>query len=223
MFYVDRTYEDPRENLECDLRLLDQCDQGRFGGALRFWEAPAPVVVAGHSNRSLVEIRLGRCTELGVPVLRRSSGGGTVVLGPGCLAYAVILEVEPGGPLDGIRRTNTFVMEKNRRALEATCRRPVVVAGYTDLVVSHDGGPRKFSGNSQRRKRNAALFHGTFLFDFDLSLVEELLDNPQVAPGYRGGRPHAEFLANLGVSPETIRESMRREWEAFSPIPRDMG
>ncbi len=215
MFYVENNSDDPGENLERDMRLLDLCDRGRLPGALRFWEARSPVVVAGYSNRKLEEIRLERCRELGVPVLRRSTGGGTVVIGPGSLQYSVLLPVEPGGPLDGIRRTNAFVMERNRRAAEAACRRPVRVEGYTDLVVECENGIlRKVSGNSQRRQRRSVLFHGTFLLDFDVSLIAELLDNPRVAPGYRRGREHREFLANLRVSPAGLRECIRREWGA---------
>ena len=223
MLFVDSDFGDPGTNLQGDMRLLDRCDRGELPGALRFWETCEAVVVAGHSNRNLEGIRLDRCRELGVGVLRRSTGGGTVVVGPGSLQYSVVLPVEPGGPLDGIRQTNTFVMERNRRALEAACRRPVRVEGYTDLVVGPENGTwRKVSGNSQRRARRAVLFHGTFLIDFDISLIVELLDNPRVAPEYRRGRGHGEFLANLNVTSAVLRESIRKEWSELSLIPGDL-
>ena len=227
MFSVDSPSGDPGKNLEWDMRLLERCDRGESPGALRFWEARSAVVVAGHSNRNMEGIRLDRCTELGVGVLRRSTGGGSVVVGPGTLQYSVVLPLEPGGPpggpLDGIRQTNAFVMERNRRALEAACRRPVRVAGYTDLVIGpEDGTWRKVSGNSQRRARRAVLFHGTFLIDFDISLIVELLDNPRVAPEYRRGRGHGKFLANLNVSSAVVRECIREEWRGVSLIPPDL-
>jgi lipoate-protein ligase A len=122
-----------------------------------------------------------------------------------------------------MRRTNAFVMERNRRAAEAACLRRVYVAGWTDLAIGSEGGIlRKVSGNSQRRARRSVLCHGTFLVDFDISLIVELLDNPRVAPAYRGGRGHPEFLANLAVSPAVLRECIRKEWGAVSSIPLDL-
>ncbi len=36
----------------------------------------------------------GRLPELGIPVLRRASGGAAIVIGPGCLMYALVLSYE---------------------------------------------------------------------------------------------------------------------------------
>jgi lipoate-protein ligase A len=65
--------------------------------------------------------------------------------------------------------------------------------GTSDLAL----GGRKFSGNSLRCKRDHVLYHGTLLYEFDLTLVERLLQMPPRMPDYRTGRSHGEFVMNL--------------------------
>ncbi len=210
MRYLDRTYPDPARNLACDEALLDLGEEGCLtGGVLRFWEPDRPFVVLGFSKKADEETRVEGCRRLGIPVLRRSSGGGTVLQGPGCLNYALVLPIE-GIAAKGVRSTNTFVMERNRAALETILGRPVTVRGHTDLCL----GERKFSGNAQRRKRRFFLFHGTFLLGLDLDLVERTLTLPAIRPDYRMDRPHADFLMNLAVKAEEVKTALARAWEA---------
>ncbi len=90
----------------------------------------------------------------------------------------------------------------------------VEVNGFTDLTING----RKFSGSAQYRRRQSVLFHGTFLLDLDIELVEELIEIPSVAPEYRQGRSHTDFLTNLGVSAASVKDSLREEWEACSEM-----
>ena len=82
--------------------------------------------------------------------------------------------------------------------------------GTSDLAI----GELKFSGNSVRCKRNTLLYHGTILYDFDLSLIGELLPMPPRQPDYRQGRPHGAFVTNLPASREAIREALIAAWQA---------
>ncbi len=211
MKLLDRTWPTPAENLACDEALLDACEDGLPGaeeGVLRFHEPLSRCVVVGYGNRVAAEVDSAACEAAGAPILRRASGGGTVVLGPGCLAYAVVLPVSAAPELATVTGTNRWVMERNRSVLESLLGRPVGVRGFTDLAVDD----LKFSGNAQRRRRNAVLFHGTFLLAMDLTWVSGLLKRPSWEPEYRRGRAHAEFLVNLGLSGEAVRGGMIREW-----------
>ena len=73
---------------------------------------------------------------------------------------------------------------------------------------------RKFSGNAQRRRRRFLLFHGTFLLDFPIPLVEELLPYPPKAPPYRRRRRHGAFLTNLRQPPARIKALLMGSWNA---------
>ncbi|MBI4431950.1 MAG: hypothetical protein HY592_00495 [Candidatus Omnitrophica bacterium] len=138
-------------------------------------------------------------------ILRRCSGGGTVVQGPGCLNYALILKIQ-----GNVTQTNRAVMEKHREALEKIMRREVTVEGHTDLVVDS----LKFSGNAQRRKKTHLLFHGTFLLNFDLTRIEKTLTIPEKQPAYRKNRPHKDFLTNIGVPADKIKKTLEKTWQA---------
>jgi len=78
MKYLDRTLRTPQENLAGDEALLDWCEEGPGDEILRFWEPRQHFVVLGYSNRTRAEVNLESCKNLGSPMLRRCSGGGTV-------------------------------------------------------------------------------------------------------------------------------------------------
>ena len=212
MKVLDATLSTPGANLACDEALLDAAEAGESGEVLRFWESPETFVVVGYANRIAAEVNMAACDASSVPVLRRCSGGGTVVQGKGCLNYALILRVKEGGPTETISSANKFIMERNRDAIASVLpsNANVSVRGHTDLAI----GAVKFSGNSQRRRKHHLLFHGTFLLSFDLALVTKLLRMPSVEPDYREHRAHEEFITNLNVPSETVKAAMCRIWEA---------
>jgi lipoate-protein ligase A len=209
--FLDLTFPAPAENLACDEALLDEAEAGGGAEVLRFWESAAHFVVLGYANKVREEVDAEACRAHGVPILRRCSGGGTVLQGPGCLNYSVILKFNDTPELQSITGANRFVMERNRRAMAALLGKAVTIEGHTDLAT----GGLKFSGNAQRRKRDWLLFHGTFLLrHFDLSLIEQLILPPPRQPEYRQGRSHARFITRLQVSAEAVKSALRDEWRA---------
>ncbi len=207
----------PAANLAADEALLNACEGGG-PEVLWFWEPMDYFVVLGFSNVAAREANLDACRAKNVPVLRRCSGGGAVLQGPGCLNYALILRIDDAGEFHSIPSTNRAVMERNRAALTRALARPVTVEGISDLCIEG----RKFSGNSQRRLRNALVFHGTFLLNFDLGRVEEFLAMPSRQPEYRGDRSHRDFLVNAAAKAESIKQALREAWganEALGAMP----
>lgn len=214
MKYLDQTWPLAAGDLAVDEALLELCDAGEVPeGVLRFYAPSSPCVVLGYGNRRGTEVDLEACARAGVPVLRRASGGGTVVLGPGCLAYAVVLRTEFVSDLGTVTGTNRWIMERHRAALERVLGESVTVEGHTDLVAAG----RKFSGNAQRRRSGAVLFHGTFLLRLDLALLGRLLRMPSSQPSYRGGRAHDAFVRNLGVEEERVKAALTEAWGAVEP------
>src|SRR5712671_1514459 len=147
MLLLDLTLGSPAENLACDEALLDWCETGQRDGVLRFWEPREYFVVLGYANKAAVEVNIEACQKRGVPVFRRCTGGGAVLQGPGCLNYSLVLRI--AGALQSITQTNCFVMQRNREALQPLINGKVEVRGQSDLAI----GDLKFSGNSQRRRR----------------------------------------------------------------------
>jgi lipoate-protein ligase A len=172
-------------------------------------------VVLGRSS-AIAEVREQACAADGVPVLRRPSGGATVVAGPGCLMYAVVLDMDRICDLRHVDQAHKYVLGRMAAAL-ASLAPGVAVSGTSDLTVpaSLNGAPpRKFSGNSLRLKRHRLLYHGTILYDFPLHQLERWLARPVRQPAYRGDRNHGEFVTNLSASRDELIAAMLKEWEA---------
>ena len=220
MRWLDLTFPTPAENLAGDEALLDLCESGFADELLRFWESMTHFVVVGYGNRIAAEVDVAACRDDGIPILRRCSGGGTVLQGPGCLNYSLLLRIDAHRQLENITSTNCYIMRRNAAAFSRLLGKNVSAEGFTDLAL--DG--RKFSGNAQRRKRTCLLFHGTFLLDFDLQLIERYLRPPSRAPEYRRGRTHLNFLRPVSLSREEIKRALRGEWdatEALSNLPEE--
>jgi len=207
MRLLDLTLSLPAENLALEEALLDEAEAGRGIETLRFWESASHFVVLGAGGRANADADLDRCRARGIPVLRRCSGGGAVLQGPGCLNCTFILDMRARSELSSIEGTNAFILGRLARALEPVCpglRRE----GISDLAVNG----MKISGSAQKRKRRFLLFHATLLHDFDPALVALYLREPARRPEYRAARTHSQFLRNIGAPPDAIKQLVAAEW-----------
>jgi lipoate-protein ligase A len=209
--YLDRTLLRVEDNLALDEALLLEAESGAGTEVLRLWEWPALAVVLGAGGRLAEEVNEAACALDGVPVLRRSSGGGTVLLGRGCLVFSLVLRLDRNQALAEIQSSYAWILGRMARALELPGVQP---AGTSDLALAG----RKFSGNSQQRKRDHLLHHGTLLYAFSLSSIGRYLPPPPRQPEYRAGRPHDGFLCNLPLTAEVLKERLRREWGPDEPL-----
>jgi lipoate-protein ligase A len=209
MDFLDLTLPSLAENLALDEALLLAAESGEGGEVLRLWEWPAPAVVLGSGGRIADDVDEAACTTDAVPILRRSSGGGTVLLGRGCLLYTLILNYERAPALGEIRPSYRFILGQIGRAL-AEGVGLIEQAGISDLVLAG----RKVSGTAQQRKRSFLLHHGTLLYDMDLSRIQRYLREPPRQPEYRAGRPHLAFVGNLLLSRDEIKQRLRSLWRA---------
>jgi lipoate-protein ligase A len=178
--------------LELDDHLFRSVEFGTATGAYRIWESARPVVVLGRNGRAGDHINQDACREDGVEILRRSSGGGPVVLGPGCLNYAVVLSVVSRPDLIDVTASFRLILTQIAVALQLP---DLTLAGDADLAL----GGRKVSGNAQRRGRRALLHHGTLLYAFDSAVAVRYLREPARQPGYRMARRHDRFLTNISL------------------------
>lgn len=221
MEYLDLSFPTPAENLACDEALLDWREQKGGNGILRFWQSPETFVVVGYANKIQAEVNVAQCEAEKIPIFRRCSGGGTVLQGAGCLNYALILEIAPNSPLSEISSANKYIMDRNLLAIQSIAGSlSIKVQGHTDLAGAHGSSVcQKFSGNSQRRHKAFLLFHGTFLLNFNVDLIQKYLTFPSRQPDYRGSRNHLDFLMNLHLPAAAVMEAMKTIWNADKPSP----
>jgi lipoate-protein ligase A len=200
------------ENLALDEVLLEAAHTGRLAGpVVRTWMAAEPTVVLGSSSRVHDEVDVAACAAAGAEILRRPSGGLTVLLGPGCLMWSVITPHPDAVP--PIELLHATMLEPLVAALQAADR-AVERRGSSDIALLTAGQARKVSGNALRVRRAAVLYHGTLLDAFDLESIGRMLRHPPREPDYRGRRAHGDFLANLGLGRGALEQVVRSAFRA---------
>lgn len=219
MRLLDHSLPSAEENLALEEALLEEAEAGRWGEQLRLWSQPSVAVVLGVSGQVADEVHLPACQVDGVPVLRRPSGGGTVLLGPGCLCFSLLLDLEARPHLRAVGQSNRFILGTLAAGL-AAAGLTVELLGSSDLAIAG----RKFSGNAQRRGRRFLLHHGTLLHAFPLEAIGRYLKEPPRQPEYRQRRVHDRFVRNLPLDEETLRRTLASTWQATpasAPLPLD--
>lgn len=207
----DVTLATTERNLSLDEALLEAVDSDPTAACIRFWQPSSYCVVLGRSNNVSTEVDIAQCAELKVPMVRRASGGGTVLIGPGCLCFTLALPLKDIHRSLGISRVTKELMSQSAKGLVGLVE-DVEVSGTSDLAHHR----MKFSGNAQRWLRNSFVHHGTILFDFDLTLIDRCLRHPSREPDYRGSRRHREFVMNLEIDPDQLKDGLARAWNGKS-------
>jgi len=215
MYHLQLTLETPAANLALDEALLEAAETGQWKGeVLRIWEPATYFVVLGRSSDAEAEVRVKACLADNVPVLRRPSGGAAVLAGPGCLMFALVLDLNDRPELRAVDTAHGFVLGRVAAAL-APLAPGAVRAGTSDLALAPaSGAPRKFAGNSLRLKRTHLLYHGTILYDFAVERIGRWLGPPAKEPEYRQRRSHDKFLANFPARRAALAAALVREWDA---------
>ncbi len=173
----------------------------------RVWRFAEPTVILGRSSKIDEEVHRDWCRQRGIDVLRRCTGGASVVGGPGCLMYSVVVRVPASGGLRNIDAAHDFVMQ---RVLAAVCQQlpDAERRGTCDLAWQ----ARKFSGNSLRVARHHLLYHGTLLLAADLDLIADCLAFAPRQPEYRQGRYHRDFIDNVDLDETLLVEALSRQF-----------
>ncbi|EMJ92806.1 lipoate--protein ligase family protein [Leptospira alstonii] len=131
-------------------------------------------------------------------IVRRASGGGTVVHHPEenlNFTFFISLEVKP--ELYKVKESYDYflglvVAALKRQTLDASFR------GKSDLAILEKGLEKKISGNAQFRKKGAVVHHGTLILKSSLiERVSGLLKHPPEEPEYRKNRKHSDFVTSL--------------------------
>ena len=206
--YFDRTAASLNENLALDEALLLSAEAGESDEVLRFWEWPTPAIVLGAGGSIAIDVNEANCFAGGVPIHRRASGGGTVLLGRGCLLFSLILRYERAAELRDVNASYRWILSRLCDALRLIAN--VQHIGISDLALNGC----KVSGNAQQRKARHLLHHGTLLYDFELPIVARYLNPPEREPTYREKRVHNDFVTNLPTDASRLKGLLVQAFDA---------
>ncbi|HOX08262.1 MAG TPA: hypothetical protein PK280_17845 [Planctomycetota bacterium] len=173
--------------------VLEAVGAGSAEPAWLFWTSPARCAVLGTARPAAGDLFLERLRVDSVPIWRRRSGGGTVLLGPESPAVTCVAQLERPGA-GSIRESyrdfcEVLVAAFSRLGLAARFEPPA------DLAV----GDRKIAGLAQRRRRRAVLVTASVLARPLAAECGRYLRQPPSAdqPVYRAGRTHGDFMTSL--------------------------
>lgn len=221
MLLLNLTLPTPAENLALDEALLESAEESEsHPEVLRFWESPDLFVVLGRGSPFLKEVNHDFCSSKGIRVLRRCSGGATVVAGPGCLMYGLLLDYEKRPELRMLDVAHQFVMDHLQAAIRGLGVE-VSMKGTCDLVIEG----RKVSGNALRCKRRFMMYHGTLLTGLSVDNIAMCLNMPARQPDYRNERSHRDFLGQLPVETDDLQNAIAAQWsatEVMTDWPREL-
>jgi len=148
-------------------------------------EGTSPAIVLGISGKIDQHIHLEKNT---LPIIRRFSGGGTVVVNEQTVFVTFIWNEKESG----VTCTPSSVMQWNGAFHEALFAPHPFKLKENDFVM----GERKCGGNAQYLCRGRWLQHTSFLWDYDPALMG-LLKHPPKMPSYRQNRDHEAFICRL--------------------------
>jgi len=144
-----------------------------------------PTIVMGISGKAEALVHLDQLPD-SIPILRRFSGGGTVIVDENTVFV-------------------TFICNKADHAFQAYPE-PILRWAESLLAPSTPGlklrendfviGEKKCGGNALYIKKDRWLVHTSFLWNYEPSRMS-LLKHPVKTPAYRAGRPHEEFVCCL--------------------------
>ncbi|EFJ22982.1 hypothetical protein SELMODRAFT_104155 [Selaginella moellendorffii] len=149
-----------------------------------------PTIVMGVSGSPEELLDVDAVSRDGIPVVRRFSGGGTVIVDEDTLFVTLICSRKAIPSLELFPRTIlkwTGELYKN------------VFLDNPDFTVHEQDyafGQTKIAGNAESISKDRWLHHTSFLWDYSPARMA-YLTIPRRAPAYRLGRSHGDFICKL--------------------------
>lgn len=210
MLFKKISFKTPEENIAYDDVLLHLAEKANTQEVLRLWESPEYFVVLGRISKEDEDVNWLSVKRDGIKVIRRSSGGGTVLQGKGCLNYSLVLSKGKCREVADLKRSYQYILTKVISALK---RLNVDAEFYPISDIAIKGTKMKISGNAQKRGKNFILHHGTILYGFDIEKIGQYLLMPKSMPDYRKKREHQEFVSNISISAVDFENEIKKEFD----------
>lgn len=154
------------------------------------WIPDNVYIVLGASNKPDEALNMDNVTKDNITVMRRPSGGQTVILTPNnILIAAVFFDNKTLHPKEVFQQINKLIIS----AIEETGIRNLIMMGISDIAISD----KKILGSAIYRSKNALLYHAVLNLSEPASTFERYLKHPSKEPDYRQGRSHSEFVTSL--------------------------
>ncbi|GAB2213092.1 hypothetical protein Droror1_Dr00021110 [Drosera rotundifolia] len=149
-----------------------------------------PTIVMGISGKASQLLEVNLVLRDQIPVIRRFTGGGTVIVDKGTVFVTFICNKDA---VPGLQPYPRPIMAWSSLIYQQVFEG---VGNYRLRENDYVFGDRKFGGNAQSITKGKWIHHTSFLWDYE---VENMLylKVPTRAPKYRVARDHLEFICRM--------------------------
>ncbi|XP_022884504.1 uncharacterized protein LOC111401140 isoform X1 [Olea europaea var. sylvestris] len=149
-----------------------------------------PNIVMGISGKPVELLEIDSVLRDEIPVIRRFTGGGTVIVDQGTIFVTFICNKDA---VPGLQSYPRPIMSWSSLVYQK------VFQGIGDFSLRENDyvlGNHKFGGNAQSIIKNRWVHHTSFLWDYEISNMD-YLKLPKRSPDYRQARGHLEFICRM--------------------------
>jgi len=166
---LNAEFADPYMNIAVEEAVLIAVNENLSPNTVRFWRNVNSVVV-GRNQSINKAVDLNVCKKLGVTIIRRFTGGGTVYQDHGNLNWSIFFR--RSNPISPIIISDVFKIfgKAVAKGLELL---GINANFYPPNMIQFNG--KKISGLAAYAKRDAILCHGTLLISTNLDILSEVL------------------------------------------------
>lgn len=216
---VHDTPRSPVEQMAIDEQWAREVAAGERPASLRFWEWSSPAVVVGRFQSIPDEVHVDEAERLGFTVVRRCTGGGTMVVQPGgAITYSLYAPqwfVDGMDAAEAYRLCDSWLIDA-LRGLGVDAR----FQGLNDIAVANDaccgtvdgrepaqwgkaGGAaqRRFPAPQDSNGSGAVLHHTTLAYELDGALMARLLNTSPEKLSDKAVRSVSKRVTPLGMQP----------------------
>ena len=154
------------------------------------WIPDKTYIVIGRSNTADESVFIEKAHTDKIEILKRPSGGETVILSAGTIVISVKLSV------DSSLNTHKYFRIINERIISGLHKlgiKDLNMKGISDISV----GNKKILGSSIYRRSGTIFYHAVLNVSESVEQIEKYLKHPKREPDYRKGRSHSEFVTSL--------------------------
>ena len=175
-----------------------------------------PSVIVGKYQDIEAALKLDRCRARGIEFNRRSTGGGTVIMGPEIVALGLGINMDYPGLKRGVGGVFQSLSAVLVRALEKMGI-PAYFQPKNDLEVRG----KKIAGLSAASDGDKSLlFHTSLLVDFDIPLMLDIMNTPLIKVRDKGYNCFSQRMTTLrqelgrDISVKEVIEAVADAFEA---------
>ncbi len=154
------------------------------------WIPEKTYIILGASNKADDAVVESLAVKDNITVMKRRTGGQTVMLTPNNLIISAVLTDESVmKPKDVFNNFNDMIIS----AIEKDHFEKFSTRGISDIAL----GEKKIMGSSMYRGKGKLFYHAVLNFNEPPSTFQKYLKHPSKEPDYRKGRNHDEFVTTL--------------------------